>query len=178
MSNNHAYNMLQRSMARSALKTKLKSVWPPKVHVKSEYRALLSYKPYSQEWHHQENDARSNYFSKKSIFVSSAALLSFGVWYTNKKNCGVTVYAAEKEQNLPKTSRRRSFNFVADVVDQRGSAVVYIERLARIPFRSKKVPISHGSGFLVEEDGLIITNAHVVGNQSKLTVIIVSLYKS
>ena len=30
--------------------------------------------------------------------------------------------------------------------------------------------ISTGSGFIVDQDGLIITNAHVIGNQSKVKV--------
>ncbi|XP_076820498.1 serine protease HTRA1-like [Clavelina lepadiformis] len=67
-------------------------------------------------------------------------------------------------------NRRKAFNFVADVVEVAGPAVVYIERLQKIPFIQQAVPIANGSGFIVDSTGLIITNAHVVGNQSNLNV--------
>nr|CAB3254844.1 serine protease HTRA1-like [Phallusia mammillata] len=69
-------------------------------------------------------------------------------------------------------SRRAMFNFIADVVNMSSPAVVHIERTVRVPFTRSSVPISNGSGFVVDSNGtkLIITNAHVVGNQAQVKV--------
>lgn len=60
-------------------------------------------------------------------------------------------------------SKSKQFNFVADVVEIIAPAVVHIEGLDRK--RSfMGYGTSSGSGFLVSEDGLVLTNAHVVEN--------------
>ncbi|GCC40959.1 hypothetical protein chiPu_0024652 [Chiloscyllium punctatum] len=42
--------------------------------------------------------------------------------------------------------------------------------LPRHPFSGREMPISNGSGFAVTEDGLIVTNAHVVANKRRVRV--------
>nr|XP_033811199.1 serine protease HTRA2, mitochondrial [Geotrypetes seraphini] len=65
---------------------------------------------------------------------------------------------------------RHRYNFIADVVERTAPAVVYIEILGRHPFSRREVPISNGSGFVVSQDGLIVTNAHVVANRTRVRV--------
>lgn len=41
---------------------------------------------------------------------------------------------------------------------------------ARVPFSSEEVSVSSGSGFIVSEDGWIVTNAHVLTNKQRIKV--------
>ncbi|KAL6262813.1 hypothetical protein P5V15_005603 [Pogonomyrmex californicus] len=53
---------------------------------------------------------------------------------------------------------RDKYNFIADVIQECAPTVVYIE----IYDKTNPLLISSGSGFIVSQDGLILTNAHVV----------------
>jgi len=65
----------------------------------------------------------------------------------------------------------KRFNFIADVTEKVSSAVVFIEVFGRHPFiPNSVVSISSGSGFFVNSDGLILTNAHVIANSRNVTV--------
>uniref|UniRef100_A0A3B4XE31 HtrA serine peptidase 4 n=1 Tax=Seriola lalandi dorsalis TaxID=1841481 RepID=A0A3B4XE31_SERLL len=66
-------------------------------------------------------------------------------------------------------SMRYKFNFIADVVDKIMPAVVHLE-LFQVPFSSDELSVSSGSGFVVSEDGWIITNAHVLTNKQRIIV--------
>ncbi|XP_053548597.1 serine protease HTRA1 isoform X2 [Bombina bombina] len=67
-------------------------------------------------------------------------------------------------------SPRYKYNFIADVVEKIAPAVVHIELFRLLSFFKREVPAASGSGFIVSEDGLIITNAHVVTNKNRLKV--------
>ncbi|KAM3868367.1 serine protease HTRA1B [Diretmus argenteus] len=67
-------------------------------------------------------------------------------------------------------SMRYKFNFIADVVDKIAPAVVHLELFIRLPFSNQEVSASSGSGFIVSEDGWIVTNAHVLTNKQRIKV--------
>lgn len=67
--------------------------------------------------------------------------------------------------------KSKQFNFVADVVEIIAPAVVHIESHGRHDgFLGRMMSSSSGSGFLVSEEGLILTNAHVVQNVRNVMV--------
>ncbi|XP_077161368.1 serine protease HTRA4 [Paroedura picta] len=74
-------------------------------------------------------------------------------------------------------SPRYKFNFIADVVEKVAPAVVHLELFRRLPYSNKEVLVSSGSGFIVSEDGLIITNAHIVTNKQRIQVELKSGHK-
>uniref|UniRef100_A0A8C9ZLZ9 HtrA serine peptidase 3 n=1 Tax=Sander lucioperca TaxID=283035 RepID=A0A8C9ZLZ9_SANLU len=61
-------------------------------------------------------------------------------------------------------SPRYKFNFIADVVEKIAPAVVHIELFLRHPLFGRNIPLSSGSGFVMSDNGLIVTNAHVVSS--------------
>ncbi|XP_067591091.1 serine protease HTRA3 isoform X2 [Pseudorca crassidens] len=67
------------------------------------------------------------------------------------------------------TSARYKFNFIADVVEKIAPAVVHIELFLRHPLFGRNVPLSSGSGFIMSEAGLIVTNAHVVSSTNTVS---------
>ncbi|XP_067857304.1 serine protease HTRA1-like [Heptranchias perlo] len=67
-------------------------------------------------------------------------------------------------------SMRFKFNFIADVVEKIAPAVVHLELFRRMPFTNREISVASGSGFIVSEDGLIVTNAHVLSNKQKIKV--------
>lgn len=79
-----------------------------------------------------------------------------------------TIKAAVPATNENYSGNRRKFNFFADIVETASPAVVYIEIKDKRHvdyFSREPVTASNGSGFIVEQNGLILTNAHVVINK-------------
>ena len=68
--------------------------------------------------------------------------------------------------------RSVTFNFIADAVEIAAPAVVNIEVTGRQAgfFRGHVGPTGAGSGFIVTEDGMVLTNAHVVENTVNVSV--------
>ncbi|XP_053111501.1 serine protease HTRA3 [Hemicordylus capensis] len=73
--------------------------------------------------------------------------------------------AGHQQLNSP----RYKFNFIADVVEKIAPAVVHIELFLRHPLFGRNVPLSSGSGFIMSDAGLIVTNAHVVSSSNTVT---------
>ncbi|CAL9699191.1 unnamed protein product [Knipowitschia caucasica] len=71
---------------------------------------------------------------------------------------------------LHEDSLRFKYNFIADVVEKIAPAVVHIELYRKLMFSKREVAVASGSGFIVAEDGLIVTNAHVVTNKHRVKV--------
>ncbi|XP_027033250.1 serine protease HTRA1B [Tachysurus fulvidraco] len=67
-------------------------------------------------------------------------------------------------------SLRHRYNFIADVVEKIAPAVVHIELYRKMVFSKREMAVASGSGFVVSEDGLIVTNAHVVANKHRVKV--------
>ncbi|XP_061101918.1 serine protease HTRA3-like isoform X2 [Conger conger] len=80
------------------------------------------------------------------------------VTQAHKGPCDVATVTGPLHPNSP----RYKFNFIADVVEKIAPAVVHIELSIRHPLFGRNVALSSGSGFIVSETGLIVTNAHVV----------------
>uniref|UniRef100_A0A9L0I7L8 HtrA serine peptidase 4 n=1 Tax=Equus asinus TaxID=9793 RepID=A0A9L0I7L8_EQUAS len=65
---------------------------------------------------------------------------------------------------------RSKYNFIAAVVEKVAPSVVHLQLFRRSPLSNKDIPASSASGFIVSEDGLIVTNAHVLTNQQRIQV--------
>lgn len=91
--------------------------------------------------------------------------------------CNLNVEAKTRDENNSSNSgsppRSATFNFIADAVEKAAPAVVYIQitgRHAGFGFMGHVGPTSSGSGFIVTEDGMVLTNAHVVENAVHVNV--------
>ncbi|KAM6897951.1 LOW QUALITY PROTEIN: serine protease HTRA1B [Lycodopsis pacificus] len=84
------------------------------------------------------------------------------VIFIQRGTCG------EGQQNPD--SLRFKYNFIADVVEKIAPAVVHIELYRKMIFSKREVAVASGSGFVVSENGLIVTNAHVVANKNRIKV--------
>ena len=75
--------------------------------------------------------------------------------------------------SLTGLTRRQRFNFIAEVVEETAAALVYIEIKdmgTSDYFSGQPLTSSNGSGFIIDPEGLILTNAHVVVGKQRAKV--------
>jgi len=122
------------------------------------------------------NDARD---AKSSKTVSLSLLGFLGIssalfyWIRKKEiwwpsvNLPVVEAAFESDHDVPKSER---LNFLAETVEKAMPAVVHIASENQLESQtSKKIIVKRksGSGFIVDERGYVLTNAHVIANASQ-----------
>ena len=68
--------------------------------------------------------------------------------------------------------RSQRYNFLAEAVERAAPSVVFIEKAESVNsiFGAMSISVSTGSGFIVSEDGYVVTNAHVVGSARSVKV--------
>ncbi|XP_072759380.1 serine protease HTRA2, mitochondrial isoform X3 [Anoplolepis gracilipes] len=141
-----------------------------------------------REFHSHHQQGRRVFDGRpKELFLTCTALISaVGLGYVlynwkddmwrKIENMGGPNYPVIHAVSLPPSNgnqNRDRYNFIADVVEISAPSVVYIEIKdnRRIDFfTGKPATTSNGSGFIVSQDGLILTNAHVVVNKPNTTV--------
>ncbi|CAK1594247.1 unnamed protein product [Parnassius mnemosyne] len=121
------------------------------------YRALTTFSQYYRE--------KDRNYTLRGMLVVAAGVIGY-VSFKEKLSAATII-------NDSLQGRREKYNFIADVVAVSAPSVVYIEikdgrRLDL--YTGKSITLSNGSGFVVKEDGLILTNAHVVVNKPNATV--------
>lgn len=72
--------------------------------------------------------------------------------------------AQRADEPLDSSRRSRRFNFVAEAAEIAAPAVVFVEVRARDYWSGQLMRASSGSGFIVSDDGTVLTNAHVVAS--------------
>ncbi|XP_047096747.1 serine protease HTRA2, mitochondrial isoform X1 [Schistocerca piceifrons] len=127
----------------------------------------------------QDRERKNTVHSRKGLVLTACVGIGLGyVFRTSRQDVGIlpfpSVCAAtidDSGRGKGKMTPRFMHNFIADIVDQVAPSVVYIEvkDSRRTDFFSAPAA-SNGSGFIVKEDGLILTNAHVVINKPNSTV--------
>ena len=144
----------------------------------SYYALLLSRKPdYSSKAIHSSMPL--------AVLLTTSSLSLYEIYKRYR------VYALVDEQSIPSTPKgplivdgtkplvekvpySKQFNFIADVVEHVAPAVVHIEvDLDGGSFFGgigSAYGTSNGSGFIVDEKGLILTNAHVVRNRRRVRI--------
>lgn len=116
-------------------------------------------------------------FSNRSRIL----LLSFGLgtltslayWKTSKNDSISLLKSAHctSEDNSNNTSRSKQFNFIAEAVEMAAPAVVNIENTQMVnTIFGRLAKPSCGSGFIVDESGHVLTNAHVVHSATNVMV--------
>ena len=134
----------------------------------SQLGATLSTSPLARD----SNSTKRVYLTLFGFLGVSSVL----VYWSRKKRTWPSVAlpvveAASEDDEIPRSKR---FNFLAEAVEKAMPAVVHIENQQVVQTfyerKPKRIPVSNGSGFIVDDRGFILTNAHVIANASYISV--------
>lgn len=125
-------------------------------------RVLTSLREFSYSSQDKDSGGNAGKWTLLAILVGSGAIGYFKDSEKKKNylNSFKLLPVAHAATAKVLTGRRKQFNFISDVVEVSAPSVVFIEILDH--YTGHPVTTSNGSGFIVDEDGLILTNAHVV----------------
>jgi len=140
-------------------------------------------------WKSRQESNSNNRSINFKVFIKGAlfsSVTAFSFWALNKVAKSSYIFTSieaaeviepsdndETKAKKGKFSRRDRFNFVADVVTETGASLVYIkikDRGFRDFYTGEATTVSNGSGFIVGQDGLILTNAHVVEGRPRAMI--------
>lgn len=121
------------------------------------YLAIQSIENQHKEKQEQKNDKYAKFkFAYFSFFFLFPTMMA-----KEKDEKESDLFSNDNSDQLSKKHTRRSqFNFIADVVELVLPSIVQIEQKQHTLFGIAAV--ANGSGFIVDENGIILTNAHVV----------------
>lgn len=113
-------------------------------------------------------------FSQKALVASVGVLVGLTFFYLtrNKSPSIIPILEAKASDG---SNLREQFNFIDKVVRKCASSVVYIEIKDPRRFDPETgLPLitSNGSGFVIRDDGWILTNAHVVINRPQSVIMV------
>jgi len=100
-----------------------------------------------RSFHHRTNSYTTNVIGVSALLAASSMLL----------------LERSAESSSSKNDTRFTRNFIADAVEATAPSVVNITTMSNRGY-------STGSGFIIDSSGLVVTNAHVVGNAKRFKV--------
>ncbi len=117
------------------------------------------------------NDSFRNISVMSALGCISAATLLYAKSHWKRNDTLASLFLPETAHCSETESRSKRFNFIAEAVEMAAPAVVSIQCTEVIGtiFGHMTVQPS-GSGFIINEEGHVLTNAHVVRNSRKVKV--------
>lgn len=140
--------------------------------LRSSYRRFITHNLFVQQQQHSSSNLR-----KTSIYLTailSGLCVAGNTLRNNQENfnwklSNAVMAQTDQVENGNKIRKTTTLNFLADAVEIAAPAVVHVDVLSK-QRRFYQEANSSGSGFIVTEAGIVLTNAHVVGNANKVNV--------